>query len=70
MGIGISSSVSSQANPIIIPWSPAPVASSGSVSPCLASADRSTPRAMSGDCSWIATITPHVAPSIPNVASV
>ena len=30
----------------------------------------STPIAMSGDCSWIAVITPHVSPSSPNFASV
>ena len=38
--------------------------------PARCSSASSTPRAMSGDCSWIAVITPHVSPSSPNLASV
>ena len=56
MGAGISSGVSSQANPTIIPWSPAP--------PVL------TPWAMSGDCSSIDTSTPQVSKSKPYLARV
>ena len=56
MGAGISSGVSSQAKPTIIPWSPAP--------PVL------TPWAMSGDCSSMDTRTPQVSKSKPNLARV
>ncbi len=52
MGAGISSGVSSQANPNIIPWSPAPPVS--------------TPRAISGDCLSMDTMTPQVSASNPN----
>ena len=38
--------------------------------PSRCSSASSTPRAMSGDCSWIAVMTPHVSPSSPNFASV
>ena len=63
---GISSGVSSQANPIIIPWSPAPVSSSSlSRTPWRASHERFTPAAMSCDCSSIAVTTPHVSQSNP-----
>jgi hypothetical protein len=49
---GISSGVSVQAKPIIMPWSPAPWCSNGSPSSLArTSSDRSTPAAMSGDCS-------------------
>src|SRR5512132_983185 len=71
IGSGISSSVSPQAYPNIIPWSPAPSASSSSSDPpSRCSSASSTPRAMSGDCSWIDVITPQVSPSIPKLASV
>src|SRR6266508_6069354 len=71
IGSGISSSVSRQAYPNIIPWSPAPSASSSSSDPpSRCSSASSTPRAMSGDCSWIDVITPQVSPSIPKLASV
>ncbi len=51
---GISSGVSLQAKPIIIPWSPAPWSSKGSSSksPERSSSEWSTPAAMSGDCSF------------------
>ncbi len=70
IGSGISSSVSRVAYPNIIPWSPAPIRSIGSVSPCCASYDSTTPRAISDDCSSIATITPHVSASKPYFARV
>ncbi len=71
IGSGISSSVSRQAKPNIIPWSPAPRWSSTSWEcPSRCSVASSTPRAISGDCSWIAVSTPHVSPSSPNLASV
>ena len=38
--------------------------------PSRCSKESSTPRAMSGDCSWIAVTTPHVSPSSPNLALV
>ncbi len=68
IGRGISSFVSFVAYPNIIPWSPAPSLSSGSSSPgsCCTSYDESTPCAMSGDCSSIATTTPHVVASKPH----
>ncbi len=56
IGAGISSGVSSQAKPTIIPWSPAPPVS--------------TPWAMSGDCSAMETRTPQVSKSNPNLARV
>src|SRR5207344_373008 len=71
IGSGISSSVSRQAYPNIIPWSPAPRASSSwTEPPSRCSSAWSTPRAMSPDCSWIDVITPQVSPSIPKFASV
>src|SRR6185503_8133351 len=71
IGSGISSSVSRQAYPNIIPWSPAPSVSSSSTDrPSRCSSASSTPRAMSGDCSWIDVTTPQVSPSIPKFASV
>jgi hypothetical protein len=42
--------------------------SSGSVSPARSSKAWSTPWAMSGDCSSIATVTPQVEPSKPYLA--
>src|SRR3990170_1210625 len=53
-----------------MPWSPAPIRSSGSSSPgaCWVSYDVSTPRAMSADCSSMATMTPHVSASKPYFA--
>ena len=71
IGSGISSSVSRHAKPNIMPWSPAPSVSRSSAEwPSRCSSASSTPRAMSGDCSWIAVMTPHVSPSRPNLASV
>ncbi len=51
---GMSSGVSRQAKPIIMPWSPAPCTSNGSVSaaPSRCSSEWLTPAAMSGDCSF------------------
>ena len=63
---GMSSGVSSQAKPIIMPWSPAPVSSSGlPASPWRASQERFTPAAMSRDCSLMAVTTPQVSQSKP-----
>jgi hypothetical protein len=70
IGIGMRSSVSSHAYPNIIPWSPAPTSSYVSPVPVFCSIALSTPIAMSGDCSSSDTITPQVAPSMPNAASV
>src|SRR6266545_3012015 len=54
-----------------MPWSPAPRVSRSSRDPSTrCSRECSTPRAMSGDCSWIDVSTPQVAPSIPKFASV
>ncbi len=55
---GISTSVSSQAKPIIMPWSPAPCSSKGSSSssPLRSSREWFTPAAMSGDCSFRNTL--------------
>ena len=64
IGYGIYSSVSLEAYPNIIPWSPAPIASISS-SPIFASRALSTPIAMSVDCSSIAVITAHVSASKP-----
>ena len=50
IGSGMSSGVSRQAKPNIIPWSPAPSSSA-----------RSTPWAMSRLCSLTLTIVPHVS---------
>ena len=58
IGSGISSGVSSQAKPNIIPWSPAPM----SLPLALSS---STPMAMSGDCLPRATMTAQVVASKP-----
>ena len=65
--MGISSGVSSQAKPTIMPWSPAPMASiwSSVIWPVLCSSASSTPRAMSADCSLSETITPQVSASKP-----
>ncbi len=49
-GAGIRASVSSQAYPNIIPWSPAPISLAFSGS-------SSTPMAMSGDWAWMKTFT-------------
>ena len=65
---GISSGVSLQAKPIIMPWSPAPIAFDlvvGHLAFALLPAPRSTPCAMSRDCSLIDTITPQVSASKP-----
>ena len=59
IGSGISSGVSRQANPNIIPWSPAPSSNAGAASSRTSSAE-STPCAMSGDCSLIETSVPQV----------
>ena len=56
MGRGISSGVSSQAYPNIIPWSPAP---------CSLPAPESTPMAISRDCCSTATITAQLRASNP-----
>ena len=66
IGSGISSGVSEQAKPNIMPWSPAPWASSAlSDSPVRSSMALSTPWAMSGDCEPMETLTPQEAPSKP-----
>jgi hypothetical protein len=66
IGSGISSGVSEQAKPNIMPWSPAPWASSElSDSPERSSIAESTPWAMSGDWAPMAMFTPHEAPSKP-----
>ena len=66
IGSGISSGVSEQAKPNIMPWSPAPCASSASpTSPARSSMALSTPCAMSGDWEPIETLTPQDAPSKP-----
>ena len=72
IGSGINSSVSLQAKPNIIPWSPAPTfsISSSVCSPDLLSKPSSTPIAMSPDCSSIAVITAQVLQSNPNLALV
>ena len=55
--------------PNIMPWSPAPIRSIGSVvAPVWVSKDSSTPWAISGDCSWMRLITPQVSQSKPNLA--
>ena len=59
IGSGMSSGVSRQANPNIIPWSPAPSSNAGAASSRTSSAE-STPWAMSGDCSLTDTSVPHV----------
>ena len=62
IGSGMSSSVSVQAKPTIIPWSPAPSAWTSSPLPCtspLSSLATSTPWAISGDCSSTDTDTPQ-----------
>ena len=68
IGYGIYSSVSLDAYPNIIPWSPAPIASisSSDILFSFASSALSTPIAISDDCSSIATRTPHVSASNPN----
>jgi hypothetical protein len=60
------------AKPIIMPWSPAPIASicASVISPFLASSALSTPSAMSGLCSLMETITPQVSASKPYFARV
>ena len=66
IGNGISSGVSEQAKPNIMPWSPAPCASSASsglAGRC--SMAWSTPWAMSGDWAPMAMLTPQEAPSKP-----
>ena len=65
----MNSGVSSQAKPNIIPWSPAPTASTSSfIVPSLCSRASSTPIAMSALCSSIALITAHVSQSNPYFA--
>ena len=59
IGSGISSGVSRQAKPNIIPWSPAPSSNAGAASSRTSSAE-STPWAMSGDCSLTDTSVPQV----------
>jgi len=63
MGRGMYWGVSRQANPIIIPWSPAPCFLPAFSSP-------STPIAMSGDCGSTATSTLQPSASKPILASV
>jgi hypothetical protein len=58
IGRGISSGVSRHAKPNIIPWSPAPWSCTSPL-PRVSMAS-STPRLMSGDCSWTETSVPHV----------
>ncbi|RAO49864.1 hypothetical protein PSN01_04585 [Micromonospora saelicesensis] len=66
IGSGISSGVSEQAKPNIMPWSPAPCASSAlSDAPVRSSKALSTPCAMSSDCAPMETLTPQEAPSKP-----
>jgi hypothetical protein len=60
MGSGISSGVSRQAYPNIIPWSPAPSSATSRASPRTSSA-ASTPCLMSGDCSLIEISVPQVS---------
>ena len=59
IGSGMSSGVSRQAKPNIIPWSPAPSSNAGAASSRTSSAE-STPWAMSGDCSLTETSVPQV----------
>ena len=67
MGSGMSSGVSSQAKPNIMPWSPAPLSSA--LSPAsLLSSDWSTPRAMSALCSSMFVMTAQVSQSKPYFA--
>ena len=70
IGRGINSSVSLQAKPNIIPWSPAPIfsISSSVTSPFLFSKASSTPIAISPDCSSIEVITAQVSQSNPYLA--
>ena len=72
MGSGIRSGVSVQANPTIMPWSPAPSASRFSpllsTSPLTSSAT-STPLAISLDCSWTDTAIPQDWESNPKLDS-
>ena len=67
IGSGISSGVSEQAKPNIMPWSPAPCASSdvARTRRSRSSIALSTPWAMSGDCEPMETLTPQDAPSKP-----
>ena len=60
IGSGMSRSVSPHAKPNIMPWSPAP---------CAFFDLRTTPRAMSADCSCRRLITPQPLPSKPIAAS-
>ena len=59
IGSGMSSGVSRQAYPNIIPWSPAPSSCAGAASDRTSSA-ASTPIAMSDDCSLTDTSVPQV----------
>ena len=59
IGSGISSGVSRQAKPNIIPWSPAPSSNADAASSRTSSA-ASTPWAMSGDCSLTEISVPQV----------
>ena len=59
IGRGISSGVSRQANPNIMPWSPAP-SSWSAVPSSRTSSAASTPIEMSGDCSLTLTSVPQV----------
>ena len=59
IGSGMSSGVSRQANPNIIPWSPAPSSNAGAASSRTSRAE-STPWAMSGDWALTETSVPQV----------
>ena len=65
IGIGMSSAVSVQANPNIMPWSPAPWVSrtSSSLTSLRTSRAEVTPWLMSGDWAWMAVMTPLVSES-------
>ena len=67
MGSGMSSGVSVQAKPNIMPWSPAPWVSStsSSLTSVRFSSASSTPWLMSGDCGSIEVMTPQVSQSKP-----
>ena len=68
---GMYSSVSLQAKPIIMPWSPAPWRSyRSSEDDSRRSNAASTPCAMSGDCPLIEEMTPQVSASNPWALSV
>ena len=70
MAYGMYSSVSLVAKPNIMPWSPAPMASSSSSDILFSFASKAlfTPSAISCDCSSMAVITPQVSQSNPYFA--